>query len=111
MNNYYFGIIAEYIISFLYAMKCYSILERRYKNYLGEIDIICVRGNTLVFLEVKARSSRIDDILCTPNQQRRIKNAATLFVQKNPIYKDFDLRFDLAIFRPFKWPQIIENAW
>jgi putative endonuclease len=111
VRSYYFGIIAEYIVSFFYILKFYSVLERRYKNYLGEIDLICVRCKTLVFIEVKGRSSNIDDILCTPNQQKRISNAATIFLQKNPIYQTYDLRFDLVVIRPYKLPYIIENAW
>ncbi len=111
MNSYYFGIIAEFIVSFFYILKFYSVLERRYKNHLGEIDLICTRGETLVFIEVKARSNNIDDILCNPYQQQRIKNAALIFLQKNPIYQAYDLRFDLVVIRPYKLPQIIENAW
>jgi putative endonuclease len=34
----------------------YAILARRYRTRFGEIDIICRRGPTVVFVEVKARS-------------------------------------------------------
>ena len=78
---------------------------------MGEIDLICIRGKTLVFVEVKARSSNIDDILCTPNQQKRIRNAAVIFLQKNSVYQNYDIRFDLVLIRPYRLPYIIENAW
>ncbi len=36
----------------------YSILARRYRTRMGEIDIVCRDGKTLVFVEVKARVNR-----------------------------------------------------
>lgn len=37
--------------------KGYKILERNFRKGYGEIDIIAVQKNTLVFIEVKTRSS------------------------------------------------------
>ena len=35
----------------------YAILDRRYRTRAGEIDVIAREGETLVFIEVKARRS------------------------------------------------------
>jgi putative endonuclease len=43
-------------VSFL-RKKGYKILERNYRIRGGEIDIIALDGDTLAFVEVKARSS------------------------------------------------------
>jgi len=43
---------ADYLIK-----NGYRILEQNYRTSLGEIDIIARDGETLVFIEVKARSS------------------------------------------------------
>ncbi len=34
-----------------------AILERRYRNRFGEVDIVAEDGKTLVFVEVKSRTS------------------------------------------------------
>lgn len=39
--------------------KGYKILERNFRQGYGEIDIIAVTGPTLVFVEVKTRSSSL----------------------------------------------------
>ena len=43
-------------ISYLYK-KGYSILERNYRSKFGEIDIIAEYQGSLIFIEVKTRSS------------------------------------------------------
>ena len=35
----------------------YAVLARRYRTRFGEIDIVCRDGPTIVFVEVKARTS------------------------------------------------------
>ncbi len=37
----------------------YKVLETNYKCKFGEVDIVAQEGDTLVFVEVKTRSSRI----------------------------------------------------
>lgn len=46
----------EHAASFLKKLG-YRILERNYKARYGEIDIVALSHNTLVFVEVKTRSS------------------------------------------------------
>ncbi|NLD11372.1 MAG: YraN family protein [Clostridiales bacterium] len=46
----------ELATGMLYAQG-YEILERNFSCRLGEIDIVCASGNTLVFVEVKTRTS------------------------------------------------------
>lgn len=41
------------------SSKGYKILERNYSKRYGEIDIIAVKNNVLVFVEVKTRSSNL----------------------------------------------------
>lgn len=111
MKSYSFGILAEYIVAIFYFLKFYKILGHRVKTYLGEIDLIAVRRKTIVFIEVKARMNKMDEILCKNKQQQRVRNAAEIFLQRYSKYQGYDVRFDLCIVRPYKLPEIIENAW
>lgn len=111
LNSFKFGVFAEYLVMLLYMLQLFSILHRRMRNIAGEIDIVCQRGGLIVFVEVKARSNDLDDVLCTPWQQQRIRKAAEVFLQRNPKYSTCDVRFDLVVIRPYKLPQIIKNAW
>ncbi|WP_253308314.1 MULTISPECIES: YraN family protein [unclassified Rickettsia] len=111
MNKNYFGLIAEYICIIIYKLKFYQILHHRKRYYVGEIDIIALRNKEIVFIEVKARSSKIDDRFLSLMQQKRIKRAAELFLSNNSKYSSYNVRFDLIIVRPYKLPIIIKNAW
>src|SRR5689334_14042733 len=110
MQKFRFGLWSEYLVMLIYRLKFYQILHHRMRNYAGEIDIIALRGRQLVFIEVKARSSDLDDILVSFKQQSRIIRAAELFLSHNPKYRNHEIRFDVAIIKPYKLPVIIKNA-
>jgi putative endonuclease len=111
MNSFKLGIIAEYIVLVLYLVRFYRILFRRYKTGLGEIDLIVVKGKTLVFIEVKARKCGLHEGIVSNQQIRRIKNTAELFLSKNSKYQKYNIRFDFALITPYKLPVIIQNCW
>lgn len=53
----------------------YSIIERRYRSRFGEIDIVCNDAGTVVFVEVKTKTSGdfgdpVEEV--TTQKQRRI---------------------------------------
>lgn len=111
MNSFKLGIFAEYIVLFLYKICFYRILHRRYKTYVGEVDLIVARGKNLVFIEVKARKNGLYDGIVSSDQIDRIRNAAELFLSKNSEYSKYNIRFDFALVRPYRFPIIIKNAW
>ena len=52
-----FGRLGEAIAVRHLKQNGYRILARNYRNRFGEIDIVARQGETIVFVEVKARSS------------------------------------------------------
>ncbi len=107
-----FGLFGEYISILFYKLMFYNIIGHRVRNYAGEIDIICKRFNQIVFVEVKTRSSDFNiDNPCDYSQVKRIKKAASLFLSQNNKFCYCNIRFDLVIIRPDRFPKIIKNAW
>ncbi len=76
----------------------YRILIRNYRCPAGEIDLICSEGDTIVFVEVKTRTSdRAEDPqqALRATQWRRIVNAARYFLMQKSA-QDRPCRFDLV---------------
>ncbi|HHV27220.1 YraN family protein [Anaerosalibacter bizertensis] len=91
------GKIGESIaVNFLIG-KDYYILERNFRSKTGEIDIIALKGDMLIFVEVKTRTS-IDYGYAyeavNRKKQRRIMNTAFYYIKFNRM-KGYQLRFDI----------------
>ena len=75
----------------------YKIIERNYRNKMGEIDIIAREKEDLVFVEVKTRSNAE---FGTPAQaityykKRNMINTAKWYIAENKI--DLNVRFDVV---------------
>jgi putative endonuclease len=66
----------------------YAIVARRYRTRYGEIDIVAVDGETLAFVEVKARSSAEFGTAAeavTMWKQRRLTAMAEDYLARNRI--------------------------
>lgn len=105
------GYLGECFALLWYQALFYKIIARRYKSKLGEIDAILVKGENIVFLEVKTRLTKFDMETCISyKQKQRIKTSAICFLQYNLQYRNYNPRIDLCIVRIGK-PIIINNAW
>jgi putative endonuclease len=106
------GIDAEALCRLALRLKFYRVLATRYKTPMGEIDIVAMRGGNLVAVEVKARATREDALESLSHTQRgRIARALQDFVMRHPRYANADLRFDMMLAIPYRWPVHIINAW
>lgn len=77
----------------------YAIIERRYRTAHGEIDIIARDGETLVFVEVRRKSS--DEFgtaaeSVTPAKQRRVIRMAIAYLALHGLYDRCHVRFDVV---------------
>ena len=88
---------AEWLASLALMMKGFSILSRRYRTPLGEIDLIARRGRLVVFAEVKARRSADAAVeAVTASARRRIEKAAGLFLSRHSHLADCMMRYDIV---------------
>jgi putative endonuclease len=81
----------------------YRILARQHRNAGGEIDLVALDGDTVVFVEVKTRGSEdrgqpVDAI--TPDKQRRLTRAALVFLKQRK-WLERRCRFDVIA---IVWP-------
>ena len=75
----------------------YAVLARRYRTNHGEIDIIAQDGDTLVFVEVKSRTSADCGTAAeavTRDKQRRLASMAADYLARNNL-SDVPCRFDV----------------
>lgn len=95
----------------------YHILERNYRCPEGEIDIVARQQNTLVFVEVRTKTSRIfgrPEESITPVKAARLKTLAARYGQSHPGLPD-TWRIDVVAIEMNKNGsasriEIIENA-
>jgi putative endonuclease len=83
--------------------KGYKIVARGERNRLGELDLVAVDGRTVVFVEVRTRSSQdhgspADTI--TPDKQRRVTRAAVAYLKQHGLL-GYACRFDVVA---ITWP-------
>ncbi|MGD9901392.1 MAG: YraN family protein [Spirochaetales bacterium] len=75
----------------------YKIIETNYTTKLGEIDIIAKDDDTLVFVEVKTRSTKAFGLpreAVTPYKQHKIRLLATQYLKANKLLQE-KCRFDV----------------
>ncbi len=92
------GKIGEEIAVKFLSQKGFKILKRNYRYGHGEIDIIAMDGDDLVFVEVKTRASDkfgLPEDSVTFKKRKQLRKIAEAFLQTNKI--EFSgCRFDVV---------------
>ena len=84
----------------------FRVLERNYRCRAGEIDLVAMDGQTLVFVEVKARHSSTYGSAAEAIDQRktvRLRKAAAAYLARRGVTGASDFlacRFDAILFNP-----------
>jgi putative endonuclease len=102
------GIWSEWICSLILRAKGYRILEKRYKTPHGEIDLIALKKQELVFVEVKYRKVKTPDPVVFARQLRRIERSAQLYLKKMQL--PLNIRFDIMLVMKGRMPQHFINV-
>jgi putative endonuclease len=80
------GKIGEDLAVAALEARRYAILERRYRTDRGEIDIVAEDGDTIVFVEVKARETREFGTAAeavTRRKQRQVVSMAVDYIARH----------------------------
>ncbi len=74
--------------------------------------MIVKRGRTIAFVEVKARALQRDALESVgPQSERRIADAADLWLAKHPAASGLDLRYDMVLVQPWRLPHHLPDAF
>jgi putative endonuclease len=102
----------EWLASLALMLKGYRIVERRYRTKLGEIDLIARRGDLVLVVEVKVRSTLVQAMEAIGRMsERRIADAADLWLMRQPDHARLSIRFDMVAVLPRRWPVHVENIF
>jgi putative endonuclease len=92
------GRLAEDDVASLWRAKGFAVLAQRLRTGAGEIDLVLADGETLVFVEVKARKSLAEAAYAvSPRQQARLLEAASLALACHEDWLRPSIRFDVAL--------------
>lgn len=95
------GRLAEAVAAVFLALKGYRLLARRFRAPGGEIDLVCRKGATLVFVEVKLRPTAEEARLAvTAGNQARIRAAADWWLARRTRKMEAPLRYDIVAISP-----------
>ncbi len=98
MDRRKFGIIGEEKAGRFLERKGYIILDRNYKRRGGEIDIVCEKDGTVIFVEVKSRKTDTFGEpfeAVTERKRKRIAHSAKKWLYEKGLLSKCDVRFDV----------------
>ena len=106
------GHLAEAAALLLLLAKGYRLLARRFSAAGGEVDLIVRRGDTIAFVEVKARGLMNNALSAiTATKRRRFSRAARAWLARHPEAVGKTWRVDAVFVAPWSMPRHVEAAF
>jgi putative endonuclease len=108
MNTKELGYKGESFVADYLGKKGFRVVARNYRQRNGEIDLIAIRGDLVVFVEVKTRTHSAFDLseVVSMTKQRRIAACARQFILEYNMHHA-SYRFDVALLENLVTGQII----
>ena len=97
MNKKIKGAFGEDLATNYLIKNKYKIIARNYSCAMGEVDIVALDKKTLVFIEVKTRTSQVFGLpreAVNKPKQRHIVKTAQYFRQEYDVFS-LEMRFDV----------------
>lgn len=111
-RSFEFGVRSEREVAHFLRAGGYEILAVRERVGNSEVDLIVAKGDTVAFVEVKARRRGWDGWEAVDSRkQRRICTAANEWLGSNPCFGSHTIRFDIALVWPGGRIDYLENAF
>lgn len=106
-----FGRWGERRAAWWLRLQGWRILATRVKARSGEIDLVARRWRTTAFIEVKTRrTAEALDLAIDEYRLRRVAAAVTAVSHRYAEPGD-DIRIDIILIAPGRWPQRLVNVW
>ncbi len=107
-----FGVESERSIRQFLRAGDYTVLGTRVLVGRAELDLVAIRGDTVAFVEVKARRSGWGGLESVDARKiRRITRAANAWLAENERYAGYNIRFDIALVWAGGRVDYLENAF
>ena len=105
------GRIGESFAALWLNLQGWSIVARRVRTPVGEVDLVARRGRTTLFVEVKTRATRAElDLAIDAYRLARVAAAVEMLAPRFARPGD-TLGIDVILLAPWSLPRRIRNAW
>lgn len=103
LSAYAKGVLGETAACAFLCDRGMQLLQTRFKCPYGEIDLILLDGETLVFAEVKTRergTALQGQLAVTPRKRQRLVESARRYLSLHPEHAARLMRFDVVVVCP-----------